>query len=115
MLMDEIQILDLSEKDFETIQDMLRNTQCEVTFLKVNGDERRLLCTLREEYIKQYEAPKDSPKEPPKEPEAVARKKSDEVISVFDMEINQWRSFRKDSVISVQYPDTYSSIWVRLF
>jgi hypothetical protein len=115
MLMDEIQILDLSEKDFETIQDMLRNTQCEVTFLKVNGDERRLLCTLREEYIKQYEAPKDSPKEPPKEPEAVTRKKSDDVISVFDMEINQWRSFRKDSVIGVQYLDTYSSIWVSLF
>lgn len=112
-----LETLNLSEKDFETIQDMLKNTRCEVTFLKVNGDERRLLCTLREEYIKQYETPKESPKESPKvpQPETVTRKKSDDVISVFDVEINQWRSFRKDSVVSVQYLDTYSSIWVRLF
>jgi hypothetical protein len=112
-----LETLNLSEKEVETIQDKLKNTQCEVTFLKVNGDERRLLCTLREEYIKQFETPKVSPKVSPKEPqpETVTRKKSDEVISVFDIEANQWRSFRKDSVVSVEYLDTYSSLWVRLF
>jgi hypothetical protein len=107
-----IETLNLTENDIGTIHDMLKNTQCEITFLKVNGEERQLLCTLREEYIKQFETPKDTPKATT---ETVTRKKSDDVISVFDIENNGWRSFRKDSVIRVEYLDTYSNIWVRLF
>ena len=108
-----LETLNLTENDIGTMHDMLKNTQCEVTFLKVSGEERQLLCTLREEYIKQFETPKDTPKDSTTEP--VTRKKSDDVISVFDIENNGWRSFRKDSVIRFAYLDTYSSIWVRLF
>jgi hypothetical protein len=102
-----LETLNLTENDIGTMHDMLKNTQCEVTFLKVNGEERQLLCTLREEYIKQFETPKTN--------ETVTRKKSDDVISVFDIENNGWRSFRKDSVIRFEYLDTYSNIWLRLF
>lgn len=67
--------------------DELKDKILLVTFTKVNGDKREMLCTLREDMI-----PKISGKSKPQEG----------VTTVFDLENQGWRSFRTDSVISVE-------------
>tara|TARA_R110000796_G_scaffold4896_1_gene18527 strand:- start:2982 stop:3344 length:363 start_codon:yes stop_codon:yes gene_type:complete len=62
-----------------------------VTFTKVNGDQRVMTCTLKEDLI-----PSASKADP------LSQKKiraiSDEVIPVWDVNAEGWRSFRVDSV-----------------
>lgn len=60
-----------------------------VTFTKADGTERVLQCTLNPEYIPVSESKN-------------TRKSSDEVMVVYDIEKDAWRSFRKDSVIKVE-------------
>lgn len=64
-----------------------------VTFTKKDGTERTMMCTLDAEVI-----PKDFA---PKEDGEVKRVKNDEVLAVFDVEKEGWRSFRWDSVKAV--------------
>lgn len=66
----------------------LRQRDCRVIFQKANGEERDMICTLREGAL-----PSDfSPEE--------ARKYSEETIRVIDVATGEWRSFRIDRVIS---------------
>ena len=62
-----------------------------VTFTKVNGDQRVMTCTLKEDLI-----PSAS------KADQLSQKKiraiSDEVIPVWDVNAEGWRSFRVDSV-----------------
>ena len=68
----------------------LRDGFCEVLFTKANGEERLMECTLMQEEIPQELMPKtDNNKTEP----------NLEILKVFDVGINQWRSFRIDSVI----------------
>jgi len=60
-----------------------------VVFTKVDGTERTMKCTLNKEYL---------PEQKDLEEEISKRNKSDEVIAVWDVENNGWRSFRWDSV-----------------
>ena len=76
--------------DFETLKNLLKTNVIEVTFTKANGDKRVLKCTLQEEYLPEYNG--DS-----------TRKKNENVISVWDIESKDWRSFRFDSVISYEF------------
>lgn len=64
-----------------------------VVFTKADGTERTMLCTKNHEIIsEQYTAPeKKSTRE---------RKDISGVVAVFDLEKNDWRSFRLDSVKS---------------
>lgn len=62
-----------------------------VTFIKKDGSERKMKCTLMEDKIPSEKAPKGSEKS-----------KSDEVLPVFDIESDGWRSFRWDSISSVE-------------
>ena len=59
----------------------------EVTFEKVNGDIRKMLCTLQEGVI-----PKTTGK----------RKENKDVLAIWDLGKNAWRSFRLDSIKSVK-------------
>jgi len=64
-----------------------------VTFTKVDGTERTMLCTKNSEIISERYTPEERKTDREyKEPEGVAR--------VFDLEKNAWRSFRYDSVKS---------------
>lgn len=72
----------------------LQSNICDVKFIKVNGEERLMRCTLKEDLL----------------PEPVAsdaeinrnRAPSDSVQVVWDLEKTGWRSFRVDSVIDIQ-------------
>jgi hypothetical protein len=63
---------------------------CVVVFEKVDGTERTMKCTLLEERIPTAKRPKDKS----------AAEFSEEVIRVYDVEKDGWRSFKISSVKS---------------
>ena len=73
----------------QQIRQSLLTNIIEVTFTKKDGTDRVMLCTLNKEYL---------PEQKDLEEEISKRNKSDEVIAVWDVENNGWRSFRWDSV-----------------
>ena len=76
------------------MKSLLENLQehiCIVSFTKINGEMRKMRCTLRNDIL-----PKVEPKE-----NAKSRKVNESVLSVWDVEKNDWRAFRLDSVTSV--------------
>ena len=72
----------------------LQSNICDVKFIKVNGEERLMRCTLKEDML----------------PEPVAsdaeinrnRAPNDSVQVVWDLDKKAWRSFRIDSVLEMQ-------------
>lgn len=77
----------------DKIEDTLRANVAEVRFTKSDGTERIMKCTLREDLVVPYTKKTDRVKEA-----------NQDIVPVFDVEKNEWRSFRVDSVMSV-------SIW----
>ena len=63
-----------------------------VYFTKKDGTERKMDCTLKEENIVQYE----------KKTERV-KTLNEETCPVFDLEKNEWRSFRYDAITKVEF------------
>lgn len=63
-----------------------------ITFIKKDGTERQILPTLVESRI-----PSD------KQPKTQGASFTDEAVRVFDTEIQEWRSFRYDSVKRVHF------------
>lgn len=75
----------------EEMLEQLHKRECRVIFKKTNGEERDMRCTLKEEIV------------PVSKVEATATKPhpvNDNVIPVWDLKAEGWRSFRVDSVIS---------------
>lgn len=79
--------------DRNYIMQELKSRECRVIFKKVNGEERDMVCTLQENVVP------SATKTDPLSQEKV-RKISEEVIPVWDVNKEQWRSFRIDSIIS---------------
>jgi hypothetical protein len=73
-------------KDFVLLE-MLTNDTVNVEFTKKDGSTRNMKCTLNINSI-----PLD------KQPKEAGIKQSDEAQRVFDVEKNDWRSFRWDSI-----------------
>lgn len=73
----------------EEIRQKLMAGPCEVTFTKVNGEERIMVCTLKPELLPQMEQVEGKTKKP------------SESIAVFLPEEQVWRSFRVHSVKSI--------------
>lgn len=61
-----------------------------VTFEKKDGTRRPMKCTLAKELIQPYE----------KKTERV-KQTNEDIIAVWDLDNNAWRSFRYDSIIEV--------------
>ena len=72
-------------KKRETLVEGLKRNVLTINFTKVNGDERVMNCTLHESMLP----------EPTKES---TKKENPDVIAVWDIDNNGWRSFRVDSV-----------------
>jgi len=69
-----------------------RKRDCRVIFKKANGEERDMLCTLREDVIPASSSDNNTK---PK-----TNGYSDAAIRVIDVNKGEWRSFRVDSVVS---------------
>ena len=80
--------------DREEIVNKLKQGLLEVTFNKVNGDERVMTCTLQEGVI---------PAATKKDPLSLkkVREVNPEVVSVWDTNATGWRSFRVANVTNV--------------
>ena len=77
----------------DNIIELLHNNVATVTFTKVSGEERTMKCTLLSEHI---------PNASTNNGKVVSgRKENANTVSVWDMDKNDWRSFRVDSVKSV--------------
>ena len=85
--------------DYNQLLDQLKNNVVEVTFNKLNGDKRVMTCTLIESYLP-----------PATKNDAMSQKKvrelNTEVMSVWDVNANGWRSFRLDRVTKLVFPET---------
>jgi len=68
---------------------LLEEQPVEIIFTKKDGTERTMKCTLQEKYL----------------PETVGseKAKNDEVLAVYDLEKEGWRSFRWDSIKQVNF------------
>lgn len=77
----------------EWLIEALRTGELTVNFTKADGTARAMKCTLDENIV-----PKNTT---PKAEGAVERKKSPDVLAVYDVENSGWRSFRWDSIKTV--------------
>lgn len=82
-----------TEETKNELLDSLSMHIIQVRFTKLNGDERIMSCTLVPEFISD---PVVWSKNPPK------RKENPGVISAWDVDKGEWRSFRLDRVISAK-------------
>ena len=73
------------------LKEAMANNVVEVTFTKVDGTNRLLKCTLDPEVLPPIIELKF-------EEENLKRKKSENVMCVYDTEASSWKSFRYDSV-----------------
>ena len=71
---------------------VLKDGPVHVKFTKADGTERNMKCTLKEELILPYETKTDR-----------TRKLNEEVVAVYDLEKESWRSFRLDSIREVTF------------
>jgi hypothetical protein len=74
------------------LKSLLREQEVTIFFKKVDGTEREMLCTLSESVIPEEKMPKGT-----------GKAKSDEILAVFDVENDGWRSFRWDSVTRIEF------------
>lgn len=78
----------------EELIKLLQKEVVEVTFTKLNGDQRIMPCTLVESFIDNPAKTKDEPKK--------VRQVSDKVVSVWAIESKGFRSFRYDRVKTIK-------------
>jgi len=82
----------------DELMELLRKEIVEVTFKKLDGDERKMPCTLIESFLP-----------PAKKDDAMTQKKvreiSDKVCAVWAIESKGFRSFRYDRVTKVEVID----------
>lgn len=81
-----------TEKDKDTARrwllDMLKKEKIQINFIKKDGTERTMNCTLMESVVPAYE-------------KKTERIPSSESCFVYDLDKKEWRSFRYDSIKSV--------------
>lgn len=80
-------------KTKEEIIEQLRNNVCKVGFTKVNGEYREMTCTLKADIVPAYE------RKTPVITEASEKEKA--TVSVWDVDKKAWRSFRVESVKTI--------------
>ncbi|NDG31831.1 DUF2693 domain-containing protein [bacterium] len=76
------------------LKSLLKSDIVNLTFRKNDGTMREMRCTLRDEYLIESKSTTE-----PKKP----RKVSEDSIAVIDLDKNEWRSFRYDSVKRVNF------------
>jgi uncharacterized phage-like protein YoqJ len=81
---------DETEKNW--LKSILRDLDVTIEFVKKDGSLRKMICTLSESKIPVEKSPKNT-----------GKAKTDEVLAVFDVENDGWRSFRWDSIKKIEF------------
>jgi len=84
--------------DRQELITLLRETAVTINFTKVDGTKRDMKCTLLMDFIPLQNRPQKKTEDDESKP----RKENLDTIRVFDMEKSAWRSFRLDSINSVE-------------
>jgi hypothetical protein len=84
--------LDLNDRNHE-IRRLLQDHDCEVTFTKVDGTSRTMVCTLRTEAMPQRVVTEEF---------QTTRLYKPEVLSAWCPDISEWRSFRVANVTGIR-------------
>ena len=79
--------------DKDVLTNIIRKNITTVTFTKVNGEDRVMKCTLDPKYLPKIDGVV----------EESGRPENPNVVVVWDIEKEGWRSFRLDSVQIVQW------------
>ena len=82
----------LSKND---LKENLSKAIAEITFTKTDGSIREMRCTLMSDYLPQKQIDENV--------RHVPRRESDNVLAVWDIDNQDWRSFRLDSITDIQY------------
>jgi hypothetical protein len=77
------------------LKEHLSKHVAEITFNKVDGSVRKMNCTLMSDYLPLVISEEQIAHVP--------RVQTDEVLAVWDLDKQGWRSFRLDSIINVNY------------
>ena len=83
--------------DREQLIEELKRKTLQVTFTKVNGEQRVMTCTLDPMVV----PPVPEPKKLAEGQQPRVKKPNDAVVSVWDINAVGWRSFRIDNVTDV--------------
>jgi len=76
----------------EWLKGILQNETAKLTFTKKDGTIRKMRASLRESDFPSFEKKTDT-----------VRKVNEEVLSVVDLDKNEWRSFRFDSIKKIEF------------
>lgn len=82
------------DSEVSNLTDHLFKGTVHVNFTKKNGEMRYMRCTLVKTDIPKDQHPKSWSSTEPKEQE------KKDVVTVYDLDKKDWRSFRKDSIVS---------------
>jgi WYL_2, Sm-like SH3 beta-barrel fold len=82
--------------------EILHNNVANITFTKVNGDVRVLRGTLLDQFLPQKEVTPDGVESETIVETQTRKATNDNVVVVFDIESDGYRSFRVDSVTAVE-------------
>ncbi len=74
----------------QSIAALLRTIDAVVTFIKKDGTERAMKCTLREDVAISYEKKTDRTREP-----------KEDILPVWDLEANAWRSITISTIQTI--------------
>jgi F0F1-type ATP synthase gamma subunit len=77
----------------DKLTELLKNKYVKVTFTKLDGSERKMTCTLHEDVVKPYEAKTEKKKQ---------KKEDSNLIAVWDVEKDAFRSFKLDALTDYQ-------------
>jgi hypothetical protein len=91
-VMTEESILFSGKKEKDWLKNLLHEREVVVEFVKKDGTMRKMTCTLSENKIPSEKMPKNAEKT-----------KNEEILAVFDVENQDWRSFRWDSVKNFKF------------
>ena len=80
----------------KAVKEFLRNGTAKIVFTKVDGTIREMICTLKKDILKEHDALSNRSSNGSK------RRINEDVVRVFDLEKKAWRSFRIDSLHTVE-------------
>lgn len=84
--------IEWGKKEKNWLKTLLREQKVTIEFEKKDGTLRKLFCTLSESKIPAEKMPKGT-----------GKAKNDEILAVFDVENDGWRSFRWDSIKKIEF------------
>lgn len=79
------------------LRNYLRDNVMEIVFIKKDGSERTIQCTLCEDFFEPY-APKSNTK---------TRTVSTSAVAVFDLQLKQWRSIIPENILTYKILPNY--------